>query len=236
MRHRQLARVQREAGEEGTLVGASLVAALQVGEQQLRRAAVEGVVENRQARRRQMHADLVAPAGDRTAFQPGEAAKPLAHPETGRGRLAALFHAAHQTRPAFIRAQGQLDGELVRRGRAHHECMIELLRRAGLKLPAQKIEGGLGLGAEEHAAGVGVEPVHVGDVAADLLMDAGHEVRARLVPAVRDDEQAAGLVEDQQRLVLVDDRWKGHASSDQEKRGEVTGKLRPGKVPATTMV
>ena len=69
MLERQLARMQRQPPDQRLLVLATFVAAFEIGEsQQQFRIAIKRIVENRRARRGEMHPKLMRSTGERTAF------------------------------------------------------------------------------------------------------------------------------------------------------------------------
>jgi hypothetical protein len=82
--------------------------------------------------------------------------------------------------------------------------VIFFLDRFRLKLPGEKIERRLGLGAEQQTARVGVEPVHVRHAMTitQMRVHEAHEIFPRLVPAIRRHQQAARLVERDEHLVF----------------------------------
>jgi hypothetical protein len=230
----ELARMQRQPVDQRLLVRTTLVSTFQVRQFQGPIGhAIEAVAENGSARSRQMHTQLVGATGHGAALDPGvtrapAAAKPLQRAKPGLADLAAPFlEHPHPPRVEFILAEGQFDREVVgqqARGitdRLHHfhrlvrrqdqhQGMVDLRHGFRLKLSAEKIERDLGFRAEQDAARVGIETVDVCHPFAEGGMDQTHQILARLVPAIRRHQQAAGFVERDHDIIVMEDGRKRH--------------------------
>ncbi|MGC3971449.1 MAG: hypothetical protein QM775_30150 [Pirellulales bacterium] len=90
------------------------------------------------------------------------------------------------------------------------------------------IERRMRLRAEHDAAGVAIEPMHVGRRFAPLFMHELHEIHEVRVPSVGHRQQAGRFVEGDELLVFVNDRRQasdGHASvSDDDEKKEAQGR------------
>ncbi len=238
--------VQSQPADQGLFVLASLVAGFEGGQHELPiRVAVKWIVEDRCARRSEVHAQLVRPAGEWTAFHKGESparaatragkspagAKALQRAELGAARLAAAaLEYSHPPRLPFVLSERHVDDERARqqagviahwghhlhrlvRRKHHDECVVHLVDRLALKLAADKIERGLCFRADQDAARIGIEPVNIRHRPAvtRMSMYEPHQVLARLVPAVGRDQQSAGFVERDERIVFKKNRGEWHA-------------------------
>jgi len=159
--------------------------------------------------------DLVGARGERAAFDPREAAEALQRAKLGgagfggAGAFAAHAHAAGAVgifgqrmiddkgvgQQAVVGADGRLGRERFPRREQGDERVVHADGGFPLKLAAEVVERGFGLGAEEHAAGVGVEAVDVGD--------------------------GVGLVECEHRVVLKQNLRERHVP-DTERRAEAS--------------
>ena len=169
----------------------------------------------------QMHADLMRAAGLQPAFDEARdrlavgAGVALQHLPMRHRLAAALAHGALLTRFGAA-VERRVDGAARLIGRTPDEGEIAALQTAFAfvgELLAERTMRCVGLGHDHEAAGVLVEPMH--DARAFHAADAGETVaamrdqrvdqRAGRVSRGGVDDQAGGLVDDNERVVLIDD-------------------------------
>ena len=206
-----------QAGVEG-LQGR---AAHQVGAD-FAQAAVGGVADDRVAGERRVDADLVGPARLQDGLDPGEVGQVFQQAHLGDGvadarrralpRQAGVLEDRHALAVVGVAGDGGVNDGVLEGQAAPEQGVVLADRRAGLDLLAQALVGEVVLGDDDQAGRVFVQAMDdagaldaadAGQVAA--VGEQGVDQRARLGPRRGVDDQALGLVDDDEVGVLVDD-------------------------------
>ena len=185
---------------------------------------VERIADDGAADMRHVHADLMGAAGfQMAAHQRGDGlvaeAEHMLHLEMGDGEAALAFVAHHRLFLAVARvaADGRVNDANGPLGRApdQREIIAHQMHLAAVvgEQGRQALMGRVGLGDDEQARRILVEPVHDARPthAADArqgvaaMADQRIDERARLVACGRMHDEAGGLVDDDEVLVLEDD-------------------------------
>ena len=174
--------------------------------------AVQPVPRHRMTDARQVHADLVRPAGPDPHFEKRESPEALQDPVFGQGRSSAPEPRGHADAPHRIARDRFLQLPAFLLHDAVNQRQVDLLDLALGELLGQVAVRGVVARHQDHAAGVAVQPVH--DARPQLAAHPGKQretaeqrvdQRARLAARPRVDHHPGGLVHGHHVLVLVED-------------------------------
>ena len=159
----------------------------------------------------------MGPVHDRPAFQQRVAGKPLGHFQVRCGFPSVPGIHAYQAEARRVRSQFCIDCKCVLRRAAASQRQINPVRLLRAQLIGQRDQRGLVFRQQNHAAGLEIEPVCVGQIAQlpllrprratrDAAMQQGDQIGSLRVVTIRRSQQAARLVQRQQPGVLPQHR------------------------------
>ena len=209
--------MQGGAGDERAFfaVVARAILGLDLGEIKFA-AAIERIAEHGQMHMVQMNANLVRAIREGQALEQSVAEEFRQHFEAGARGLAEIRLHAHEAGADLMRGDGRIDFKLVLLRRAMHERDVTPLRLVCAEDVGEFEEDGLVLREQQHAGSLEVEAVRVVEVSesargrprlagGDAGVEQLHQTRAGRVVRIGRGEQARGLVEGEQVLVLEHD-------------------------------
>ena len=173
--------------------------------------AVHPVARHRMTDRVEVHADLVRSPGDQVELQQGPAVEPFADP-IARDRRPPVGDDGHPRAVLRVAPDRCLDASDRRRHRALHQRLVRLADAAGLELRHERGLRAVLPGHHQQPARVAVKamddpgPLDAGDPAvlgATGPPEQGVDHRPRCVARRRMHDEAGGLVDDQQVVILV---------------------------------
>lgn len=203
---RQPKGVERQASDQRALrmPGAGAVTRFELGKQDLRPPAVEGVNRKRETDRGEVNADLVQPSGEGAAFQEGVSGNMPDDLEACQGRFS-VFVGDDDAAVGLIRLERQIDlaGFVHAAG---DEGEINLLDFAASELSGQSALGVERPSVHDNAGGVAVDPVDGSELLIGIKMlvtDQG--VVYGDGAGSGDTDQSRGFVDDEDFGVLMED-------------------------------
>lgn len=172
-----------------------------------RGCGIEAVADNRVAQRREMHAQLVAAAGDRRESDAGSLRERIAckHGEMCRRRFAnrVINHLPRPVGP--IANQGQIDGARVVHNQAVRDRNIVFADRALFKRAADRTLRSNAAREHHQARGLHIETMYDQRIG-ELSLYTSAQAVLFVWPATGDGQQAAGLIDNDESFADRNDR------------------------------